>query len=218
MGRISFDSIIDEMVVFLRNNITDPESRPNTKTEYFSGDGSTVAFTLANTANCKNVKTVHVGTTAKTFGTDYTVAYATATVITFTTAPASGTNNIKITYADGETWVYADYPRVDLTQKSYPRIAVDHTDVSTVPHGLNAQGDMSSILISVIIYAQKAHTVRTIIDEVRDDIADNKKSFYYFTYIYPVAVSAIIPSPNRAEQILQSTVDFRIPFAQETNT
>lgn len=216
--RMNLYSLIDEVVVFLRNNITDPEGRVNNKEEKFDGDNITVAFTLQNTTNCKNIKTVTVGGISQSFGTDYSVSYGTSTVITFTSAPGIGVENIVITYSDGETWIYPDYPRSDLQVKSYPRISVDHTDITTEPHGLNAQGDMSSIVISIMVYAKKTYTIRTLIDEVRDDIASNKKSFYNFNYIYPMAVSAIIPSEDRSEQVMQCTVDFRIPFKQESNT
>jgi len=219
MSRLSTDSLIDEVVVFLRNNITDlaDPQRTNTKTEYFDGDTTTTEFTLQNSTTVKNIKTVTVDGTTMSFGTDWTVVYGTSTVITFTSAPGNGTDNIVITYSDVMPWIYPDYPRNDLTQKSYPRIAVDYTDITTEPHGLNADGDMSSIMLSITIYAEKPHQLRTLIDDVRDNFASNKKSFYNFNYVYPAAVSAIVPSEDRDQQILQTTVDFRIPFAQETN-
>lgn len=63
-------------------------------TERFSGDGSTKAFTLAETAVA--IISVKVSGIERK---DYTTAVASGvTTLTFTNAPASGTNNIEITY------------------------------------------------------------------------------------------------------------------------
>ena len=63
-----------------------------TKTEEFNGDGATTTFTLAATVKPLQVKAV-VGTT------ETAVSYNAQTgVVTFSTAPASGTKNVKISY------------------------------------------------------------------------------------------------------------------------
>lgn len=65
--------------------------------ETFSGDGSTTTFTLSNTPVVPESETVEVDGSQQTRGTDYTIDYETG-VITFTTAPSSGTDNISVTY------------------------------------------------------------------------------------------------------------------------
>ena len=63
-----------------------------TITEEFNGDGTTVAFTLT-----ADVKPVQVS--AKVGTTDTAVSYNAQTgVVTFSTAPAAGTKNVKISY------------------------------------------------------------------------------------------------------------------------
>ena len=63
-----------------------------TITEEFNGDGATTTFTLGATVKPVQVKAV-VGTT------DTAVSYNAQTgVVTFSTAPAAGTKNVKISY------------------------------------------------------------------------------------------------------------------------
>ncbi len=67
-------------------------SDPATSSQKFSGDGTTTAFTV--TAKPAAIKSITVGGTAVTA---YTYNASTG-VITFTSAPAAGTNNIEATY------------------------------------------------------------------------------------------------------------------------
>ena len=61
-------------------------------TDSFSGDGTTTTFTL--TATAKEIESVSVGGVATT---DYTFD-ASTNAVTFTTAPATGTDNVSVTY------------------------------------------------------------------------------------------------------------------------
>ena len=64
------------------------------KSQQFSADGTATVYQLAETG-VASVDKVTVGGTEKTLTTDYTVDLATGKV-TFTTAPATGINNVKI--------------------------------------------------------------------------------------------------------------------------
>ena len=61
---------------------------------FYNGDGSDVTFTIPFEYLEESDVKVSVGGTLKTQDTDYT--FSTLTEITFTTAPASGTNNVRI--------------------------------------------------------------------------------------------------------------------------
>ena len=61
---------------------------------FYDGDGSDVTFTIPFEYLEESDVKVSVGGTLKTQDTDYT--FSTLTEITFTTAPASGTNNVRI--------------------------------------------------------------------------------------------------------------------------
>lgn len=74
------------------------------RTDIFSGTGAQTAFTLTNDPGSVNNCDVIVGTTPMKPGIDFTVS---AKVITFTAAPASGTNNISVRYANALTAIPA---------------------------------------------------------------------------------------------------------------
>ena len=61
---------------------------------FYNGDGSDVTFTIPFEYLAESDVKVSVGGTLQTQDTDYT--FSTLTEITFTTAPASGTNNVRI--------------------------------------------------------------------------------------------------------------------------
>ena len=66
----------------------------NTVKDTFSGDGSTVAFTLSLPTTTNNVRVV-----VENVIQDPTVAYGVSgTTLTFTSAPPSGTNNIYVVH------------------------------------------------------------------------------------------------------------------------
>ena len=217
MAKVNLSQIADELLVFLRNNIVDPSLRGTSTTDEFDGDGQTTAFTLTN-VGVKNVSAVTVGGTAKTFGTDYTVSYGSSTTtVTFTTAPASGTDNVDVTYTYGQAWIYPDTPRTDLRLSSFPRISV--TDVSSVmtEAGLNADTTRMSMVISITIYSADAKAVKDLINDIKDIILDNKKSFYYFNLIIPVGISPVrtFAITEGQEEIVQQSIDCEIPFIFE---
>lgn len=88
-----------------------------TENQKFSGDGSGKTFTV--TAKPATLKSVKVGATAQTAGTDYTYEASTG-VITFDTAPAAGTNN-----------VVAEYDVCNAEDLTISCILADDVDAST---------------------------------------------------------------------------------------
>jgi hypothetical protein len=64
-------------------------------TDYFNGNGSTVAFTLSRQVNSINDIEVFVNNVAQQPNTSYTVV---STTLTFTAAPSTGTGNIYVRY------------------------------------------------------------------------------------------------------------------------
>lgn len=77
----------------------------------FSGDGSTTQFALSNNPGALNNLDVSIGGVTQRPGIDYT--WSAGTVITFTTAPAAGTNNILVRYMQG---LPQGYTTSDLVQ------------------------------------------------------------------------------------------------------
>lgn len=88
------------------------------RSQRFSGNGATTAFTLdADPGNVNNMD-VSIGGVTQQNGIDFTVSGVT---LTFTTAPASGTNNIFVRYG-----------------QSLPQAIVDSSAVTFVPPGTGA--------------------------------------------------------------------------------
>lgn len=77
----------------------------------FSGDGTTTQFALSNNPGALNNLDVSIGGVTQRPGIDYT--WSAGTVITFTTAPAAGTNNILVRYMQG---LPQGYTTSDLVQ------------------------------------------------------------------------------------------------------
>ena len=126
-----FISPKDIVVDFLRVNLTDPRSRNElSNTETFSGDSSETSFTLSSPdLNLENTKagcvtSVSISSVAKTKWVDYYWDEQNQQ-IHFFTAPATGTDNISVTYKYGLTnWIYPDKPMVALNRTSFPRISI----------------------------------------------------------------------------------------------
>ena len=111
-------------------------------TELKSGDASTTAFTLSNTPVIPGSQYIEVGGSAQTEGTDYTVAYDTG-VVTFTSAPATGTDNIDIDY----TWYTVTAVKVTLANAA-GGAAVDLTGGETIVTYL----DQNSVATNITNY------------------------------------------------------------------
>ena len=145
-----------ELVNFIRNQdiISVSDRGVTTTTETFSGNASDTSFDLSN-SNVKNVRLIQISAATKDYGTDYTIDFDGSNPgrITFTTAPASGSNNISIQYDYGNSdRIYPDFPRNDLKLSSYPRIAINIISVTSSPMGLGGDSDNSALLVSTVVY------------------------------------------------------------------
>jgi hypothetical protein len=69
-------------------------------TDYFNGNGSTVAFTLSRQVNSPNDVEAFVNNVAQQPNSGYTIS---GTTITFTSAPSTGTNNVYVRFLSTTT-------------------------------------------------------------------------------------------------------------------
>jgi len=89
------NTLVDEGRNELLQLITD---QPTQQTSTFSGDGSQQTFQLSYPYRpVHSINSVSVGGTAQTWGVDYAVRYETGEIY-FTSAPASGTDNISVDF------------------------------------------------------------------------------------------------------------------------
>jgi len=206
-------NIKEEVVVFMRNGITDPNARGTTGSDVFAGDGATTTFTLAN-KDVKNVISVTEAGTAKAFGTDYSVDYKNTDptaypTVTFTSAPASGAEVI-VNNHWGETWVYSDYPRLDLSLSSYPRVSVDVTSARTDPFGIGGTAVISDYMLTLTAFAQSTETVDHLLNQARSGLIANMTGFYNFNNILPTALGPMGKEPGRHDKIQIRNLDFAV--------
>lgn len=110
------DLQVEKLILnYMRWKLTDPEGRGSTTTETFNGDNSTKTFTLGN-IGVKYIGSVTIGGTASNYIEDFTADLkdeSNAAIITFDTAPLTGTNNISVSYGYGSTWILPFMPKVD---------------------------------------------------------------------------------------------------------
>jgi len=218
MSYLNLYNIREEIVVFLRNSdiFTTTVRGVTTVTEEFDGDDNATDFAVTQ-ATIKNVRSVTVGGVAQSFGTDYTVNYSTKTV-SFTTAPATGTDNVDIQYDYGTDKIFPDFPRPDLTISSFPRIGVDLIGVSSEPGGFG-NVNASDIDFMVVVYAATTKDISNYITTIRQKFIDAQKSFYYMNDVRPLRIGPIINNPTEKtkDKIEQQNIDFRSYLNYEIN-
>lgn len=218
MSQSNLLSISDELRWFLRNNLTDRLTRGTTATANFTATASQTVFTIS-VACITNIKSVTVAGNLKTYGTDYSVAITgTNAVITLTTG-ATLNDAVAIVYHYGTTisngtWVFTDYPRMDVTLANIPLVSI--TDVSSVGTeiSLGATTTRFSIVKSITVYDIDAKKVRDVLTEAKNAILAHKKTFYNFSLIVPVGMGPFntLPIEEGKKEIVYANLDVEIPF------
>jgi hypothetical protein len=208
----------EELIIFFRKKLTDPLSRGAIKTSTQSGTGSKIKFDLPDD-DVKFIDCIYVNGTLQTNYTGYYVDYNDASqlsnpVVYFLTPPTNGAI-VEIRYSYGQSWIYPDTPRNDLSISSYPRVNVNFISIRTMEDGLGSLGNITDILGSIVVWSIKENELASIITEARALIMQNKKDFHYFKLIIPQSTSPVLIPPNREEKILQQSQDFIIPLCLE---
>jgi len=218
MTVINIKELKEELVVFLRNQdiFTISQRGVATVTEEFDGTGSQTDFVLTNTP-VRNIRSVTVGGSAQSLGSDYTVNYTTATV-TFLSAPANGTDNVDIQYDHGSTdKIFPDYPKTELSISSFPRIGFGIITMGTDPAGFgNVTSTRTSI--TIIVYDKKTSVIEDYITAIRTAIRNNYTGFYYLAPFVTVRnVGPVINSPRAQgkDKIFQQNIDIDGHFKYE---
>lgn len=206
---------LKELVNFLRTNITDSQSRITFVSQYFSGDDSETEFTPTNSSSWKCLDYVKVGGVTQNYGTDYTINWNTGK-ITFITAPITGSNNIEMRYGYGSSgaMVYADMPRTDVIETSYPRIGVGLT-INTEQQAIGGNAFQNTLRFTILIVDENSNNLSNLVKEVRENIMNNSKTFYNFRYIYPANVNNIVISENETGEKLGKTIELIAPLRYE---
>ena len=191
-------SIKDEFLNFLRYSVNslDPQGRvtETTTTETYSNLNNG-RFEPSNMLSY--VKNVIVNSTdTLTFGEDYTIHYR-DDIISGTTKQGeiellgsyNSSDSIKFTYGEitevDQNWIYPDFPRIDLSPSSYPRVGFNMT-TSTDEYGQGGGNEYAlshDITFQVRVAATSQARVLAIHKVLREAITQNAKNFYNVNYI-----------------------------------
>lgn len=223
---IDLYAIKREILIHLRNSLTDTHSPPRTtdKTEYFSGDNSTTVFELTGDISrndnhlVKNVKTVTVNGVAQSEYTDWTFKYQGTDngKITFTTAPDnSSNNNIALTYSFGLAWIFTDLPRTEITPKNTPRISIELLSSPSAEIALGAEVLKTPMSVSMTIITNKVVDLDVLTKQVRDAILNNRTSFHNINLITEPRMSPTIITGDPEAYMFQRTIDWTLPNTYE---
>lgn len=217
-GIIDLFRLKEEIIVWLRKNLTDPKVRGTIKISMQSGTGSKVKFELPDD-DVKYVDHILVDGAIQANYTDYYVDYndklqLSNPVVYFLTPPSNG-SAVEIKYNHGTSWIYPDIPRVDLGIDSYPRVNVRFVSLRTSEGGLGSGSNITDILGSIMIWSASESELMDMIKNTRTLIMQNKKDFHYFKLMVPQGTGPVLTSPGREEKIIEQTQDFLIQFRLE---
>ena len=171
-GLIDIAEAEEELSVFIKNNdimtITTRGVATVTATGTFASDSS---FVIAN-SNVRNIRSVTVGGSPLTFGTDYTVDYHFLDTtykckITFT---AAQTGAYSIPYDHGTSdKIYTDWPQDTLSISSYPRIVIEITNAPHKESSLDGAHTETEFLITASVFGKGKTEVNDYIKTIRQN-------------------------------------------------
>jgi len=221
-NRVIFSRIEDELTHFLRNNLTDRQTRASNNTETFTADGTTTYFELTGDLDSKsrhkimNVKSLTVAGVKKDYISDFDIGFRKESpilgTVQFWNAPTSGTISINYDYL--YSFVYPEAPRVDLTSNAYPRISVQIFNVIPKDVAIGGHVTKFDIIIMLTVVDNKRDYVESTVQEivnlfVREDV---KHGFKTFDYIREPKMTPLIPNgedPN--DVVFVQQVELNIP-------
>jgi hypothetical protein len=175
---------VDEIICeFIRSSYKEParsglSKRHTTTSQTFSGNTILTDFTVTNT-KLLCVNSVSISSVAQTKYVDYQIDLRNNKIV-FTTAPASGTNNISVSYdynTSGTSWIYPDKPNTALTRTEYPRVSVISLDNPTSLMGLSSNMTAGNALIQIDIVTKSkllaTDFVRVLSDGTTETVTEN---------------------------------------------
>lgn len=217
-NRIDESEWVIEISKFLLKNVTDPNStlRPyTTRTQSIQGVAGTYTYNL--TYQPVKMGTVTVNDVSKSEFTDYYINYNDKTAqktITFRADP--GNNTIAVTYYTATDWlVRGGRPQIPINIDDYAYIVVDTLPYPTRDGALGGSADRSDPKFVVNIFSRSADTIKSLTEQVRQKIQENKKNFYNFNYIHVINTSEIRKEAGRHDKVLARSIELEVPFHYE---
>jgi len=210
---IDYNEIKEELIVFLRNADIFSTTERNVSTAQDTGTFSSTSTHLIAVTNIKNIRSITVGGSPITFGTDYTVDYdfldtTIKTKITFTAAQTGAYN---ISYDYGSDIIFPDFPRVDLNPESFPRMCIDIIGDNSVENELDGTSKDTTLSFSVIVFDDNITNIDNKLKDVRTALIANHKLFYYLRYTQRLTTGALGYFGNIKNNIKMRNIDYLAP-------
>jgi hypothetical protein len=225
-ARLDLSLVSDEILIRLRNVLTDRRSRTRQFTEYFSGNSIIQEFTFTkdldnnNKHKIMNVRKVLVDGVEQVWLEDFDVGYRDNSPIygkiRFYTPPGSVT--IEITYDAFYSMIFDEWTRYDLTSKCYPRLSLQLLSSTNRDRAIGGTAHSTDIYIQVTVGDIFRYNVEAIIKQIRDYFAleTNKHSFKSFDFIMDGKTGPVLPyREDRNDVVFFQTIDFKIPVQWE---
>jgi len=216
----NFDTyeIIKELTYFLRNQDVISTTNRGVTTAEQTGTMSGGDNVLIDKTNIKNIRSVTIGVSSLSYGTDYTINtnYSNSTIKCKVDFGEAKNGDYTISYDYGTDKIYPDYPRVtDLSFDSYPRIGVDIIAVNSRENSIYGDAIHKEALVEIVIADTKRSDLEDLVTSVEQKIKNNAKKFYYFNYIEPYDMSPLLIQDKSKTKVFQRNLTFKIPYHTE---
>ena len=219
MAYTTTNQLKDELLFFLRNKDILTTTQRGVTTSFGTAVLSSETSMLLGVSNTKNIRDIDLDGSTLVYGTDYVydIDYDNSGTkdckITFT-ASQSGTATVQ--YDSGSTdKIFPDYPQPNLKLNAFPRIAFDIISGNTKENEIGAGSNDSEYVVSISTYSKSQRDTESMISDIRENLMENKKSFYFIRFITPSIMSPMIPSPFGEQKVMQRSQDFKIRFIYE---
>ena len=114
--------------------------------------------------------------------------------------------------------IYGDLPREDIDRLNYPRLMVKVTSGVTKEFALGAGSNITNYMINCQLWSTSIRRLNTGIDDMRNLIINNKKSFYHCPFVTISNIGSMMEDYGRGERIYTRPIDLVGRFVVERVT
>lgn len=217
---VDYNEMKREIAYFLRNNdlFTISERGVATSTNESLGTLAADTFVDIPSGIVKNIRSLSVGGSGLTYGTDYTydVDYSSSACrITFTVAQ---TGACLVTYDYGSNdIIWFDMPKQELKIKDFPRVGMDIIGDTTDDLEITGDQQLVQVSLSIYVYSNDTDEIDDKIKTIKELIIANKKNFYSHRYLRNIGSGPLLLWDTKGEtKIFQRNTDFFSSLNEES--
>lgn len=208
---INYNNLKKEVAYWLRNKDFLTTTQRSVTTDTDTGTFSSDSTHLINVSNTKNIRSIVVGGSTLTYGTEYTYdlnfddSGTIKTKITFTNAQ---TGDYTISYDYGTDKIFPDLPKPEIKVSDFPRIGVEIIGENSEDNELGGGSEIVDISFSIIVYGPKTWDIDGWINDIKHQMIQDKKDFYYGVYMKKLSSGPIIIFIEGQNKIFQRNIDY----------